>query len=446
MGRHGPDARNVARLRHSRVAVFAALALWEVLAPRRRAHRRPAPRWPSNLGMLVVDALLVRLLVPTAAVGAALYRRAAAASGLFNCLHLRLSVGALLGFLVARSRDLRAARRVSPRAGAVAAAPHAPRRSRHRRHHRRALPSVRDPDFARASRSRWCLRSAFRRSRCSCSRSCSTPPRCSTTPTCAMPAWLDRIVRLVVVTPDMHRVHHSIVRQRDRQQFRLQSAVVGSAVRDLSPRAGGRPRRHDHRHCRCSAIRKELRLDRMLTQPFRTIRRGEDATLQGTRVPNVRPGIGRHQQNALDLDRAASTRSNGSRGSWRSTMTATRRTSARMFEPRRLLNWPTHTAAQTGASMSQRKTRGRDRRGAAVHRQGVSRKPARRPRGLHLRRAGRRRHHASGVPQFRAHRSRGSTTRCTIPKQKDAADLSDRHRLRRLHPQVLPGRRNRART
>jgi len=25
----------------------------------------------------------------------------------------------------------------------------------------------------------------------------------------AMPVWLDRIVRLMVVTPDMHRVHHS---------------------------------------------------------------------------------------------------------------------------------------------------------------------------------------------------------------------------------------------
>ena len=28
----------------------------------------------------------------------------------------------------------------------------------------------------------------------------------------SMPAWLDRLVRLVLVTPDMHRVHHSIVR------------------------------------------------------------------------------------------------------------------------------------------------------------------------------------------------------------------------------------------
>ena len=35
---------------------------------------------------------------------------------------------------------------------------------------------------------------------------------------------------------------------RDQQQFRLQPAVVGSAVRHLPRPAGSRPRRHDHRH------------------------------------------------------------------------------------------------------------------------------------------------------------------------------------------------------
>ena len=49
------------------------MAAWEVLAPRRPLSVGRLPRWPSNLGIVVVDALLVRLLVPTAAVGAALY-------------------------------------------------------------------------------------------------------------------------------------------------------------------------------------------------------------------------------------------------------------------------------------------------------------------------------------------------------------------------------------
>ena len=38
-----------------------------------------------------------------------------------------------------------------------------------------------------------------------------------------------------------------------------------------------------------------------------------------------------------------------------------------------------------------------------VYRQGISRKPARRPRGLYLRRTGQGRHHASGVSQCGAH-------------------------------------------
>ncbi|HEY1473639.1 MAG TPA: sterol desaturase family protein [Pseudolabrys sp.] len=59
-------------------AVFAAMILWEWLAPRRRLTVGRAPRWPGNLGILAIDIIAVRLLVPTAAVGMALI---AAASG-----------------------------------------------------------------------------------------------------------------------------------------------------------------------------------------------------------------------------------------------------------------------------------------------------------------------------------------------------------------------------
>src|SRR5262249_59984727 len=60
-----------------RLACFAGvlllMALWEVLAPRRRPGVRRAPRWASNLGLVVLDTLVVRLLVPLGAVGAALF-------------------------------------------------------------------------------------------------------------------------------------------------------------------------------------------------------------------------------------------------------------------------------------------------------------------------------------------------------------------------------------
>jgi sterol desaturase/sphingolipid hydroxylase (fatty acid hydroxylase superfamily) len=68
-------------------AVFAAMALWEWLAPRRRLTVGRRPRWPGNLGILAVDLVAVRLLVPTAAVGVALIA-GARGWGLFNLLAL----------------------------------------------------------------------------------------------------------------------------------------------------------------------------------------------------------------------------------------------------------------------------------------------------------------------------------------------------------------------
>src|SRR5215204_4899067 len=52
--------------------VFAVLALWELRAPRRVQEIGRASRWPANLGVVIVDTLVLRLLFPTAAVGAAL--------------------------------------------------------------------------------------------------------------------------------------------------------------------------------------------------------------------------------------------------------------------------------------------------------------------------------------------------------------------------------------
>ncbi|HWM49257.1 MAG TPA: sterol desaturase family protein [Xanthobacteraceae bacterium] len=53
-------------------AVFAAMTLWELLAPRRRQAIRRLRRWPGNLGIVVIDSILVRLAFPMAAVGMAL--------------------------------------------------------------------------------------------------------------------------------------------------------------------------------------------------------------------------------------------------------------------------------------------------------------------------------------------------------------------------------------
>jgi sterol desaturase/sphingolipid hydroxylase (fatty acid hydroxylase superfamily) len=56
--------------------VFTAMAVWEVLAPRRALSVRRRRRWPGNLGVVALDTLLLRLLFPAAAVGGALLAEA----------------------------------------------------------------------------------------------------------------------------------------------------------------------------------------------------------------------------------------------------------------------------------------------------------------------------------------------------------------------------------
>jgi len=59
-------------------ATFAVVAAWEVLAPRRALTVAKSRRWSSNLGLVVLNALLLRVLFPLAAVGMAAF---AAANG-----------------------------------------------------------------------------------------------------------------------------------------------------------------------------------------------------------------------------------------------------------------------------------------------------------------------------------------------------------------------------
>jgi len=54
---------------------FLALALWEVGAPKRRLRASKSRRWLTNWGITVLDAAVVRLLFPIVAVGAAIDAR-----------------------------------------------------------------------------------------------------------------------------------------------------------------------------------------------------------------------------------------------------------------------------------------------------------------------------------------------------------------------------------
>src|SRR3974390_461424 len=80
-------------------AVFALMALWELVAPRRPWAVGRAARWPSNLGIVVLDAVAVRTPQPPAAGGD---RRPAEARGfgLFHWLGWRGWLATLVGFVI----------------------------------------------------------------------------------------------------------------------------------------------------------------------------------------------------------------------------------------------------------------------------------------------------------------------------------------------------------
>lgn len=81
------------------ISVFAAVALWELASPKRRLTVSKPGRWGNNLGIIVIDTLIARLLFPTAAVGVA---AAAGQSGwgLLHVLQVSFVPATIIGVLV----------------------------------------------------------------------------------------------------------------------------------------------------------------------------------------------------------------------------------------------------------------------------------------------------------------------------------------------------------
>jgi sterol desaturase/sphingolipid hydroxylase (fatty acid hydroxylase superfamily) len=65
------------------LGVFATMALWELAAPKRALTVSKSRRWTSNLGLVVLNTVLLRVLFPAAAVGMAAFA-AAHGWGVFN--------------------------------------------------------------------------------------------------------------------------------------------------------------------------------------------------------------------------------------------------------------------------------------------------------------------------------------------------------------------------
>jgi len=246
--------------------VLAALAGWEVFAPRRRREMPRAWRWPGNLGVVVIDTLLVRLLFPTAVVGLAVLGEERN-WGLFQVLEWPAWVTVPLAFL---AMDLA----IYLQHVMFHAVPALWRL--HRMHH-----ADQDIDVTTGIR--------FHPIEILLSFGIKLgvvaalgPPAVSVLifeialnatsmfnhSNIALPLWLDRLLRWIVVTPDMHRVHHSILVRETNSNFGFNlpwwDRLFGT-YRD-QPKAG-----HEAMTIGIEQFREpgEQRLDRMLTQPFR---------------------------------------------------------------------------------------------------------------------------------------------------------------------------------
>lgn len=197
--------------------ILLAMAIWEILAPRRILTQSKSTRWANNLGLTIFNTILVRLLLPTAAVGVALFA-GEKGWGLLNWLVLP---GWAAGLLAIAGLDLAiyTQHRVFHRVALLWRL--------HRMHHT-------DLDLDVTSGARFHPLEIL----------LSQVIKMGVVLLLGAPAWAvvafeiilngtamfnhanvrlnlraDRWLRLLVVTPDMHRIHHSVIGRETDSNF-----------------------------------------------------------------------------------------------------------------------------------------------------------------------------------------------------------------------------------
>ena len=81
------------------LSILVLMAVWEGLAPRRVDPNNRLLRWPSNLGIVVLNSLLIRVLFPAGVVGLA-YVEGQHGWGLFNMMSLPSVVTIIISVIV----------------------------------------------------------------------------------------------------------------------------------------------------------------------------------------------------------------------------------------------------------------------------------------------------------------------------------------------------------
>lgn len=197
--------------------VLMLMAIWEVLVPRRALTVRKGPRWASNLGLVVLNGLLARFLIPITAVAAAVV----AESRGWGLLHLVIWPGWLEFTVAMLALDLA----IYLQHVMFHSVPAFWRL--HMVHHA-------DLDFDVTTGLRFHTLEIILSAFIKLAAVVVIGPSAMAVvifevllnatsmfnhSNVRLPAPLDRVLRLIVVTPDMHRVHHSVIRRETNSNF-----------------------------------------------------------------------------------------------------------------------------------------------------------------------------------------------------------------------------------
>lgn len=205
------------------MSVFAAMAAWERRAPRRTLSVSKALRWTNNLALVVLNSVALRLVFPVAATGLAL-QASAHGWGLLQQVALPASFRILLGVIIL---DLA----IYFQHVLFHAVPVFWRL--HRVHHA-------DLDFDVTTGSRFHPFEIFLSMAIKCAVILAFgPPALAVLifevvlnaaamfnhANVRIPLAIERVVRWFIVTPDMHRVHHSIQPSETNSNFGFNLSV-----------------------------------------------------------------------------------------------------------------------------------------------------------------------------------------------------------------------------
>jgi sterol desaturase/sphingolipid hydroxylase (fatty acid hydroxylase superfamily) len=248
------------------LGVLVAMAVWELAAPRRRREIPRVIRWTNNLGLVVIDTLVLRLSFPILAVGLAVIAQDRG-WGLFNIIEVPGWVAVLVSIVVL---DLV----IYLQHVMFHAVPALWRL--HRMHHA-------DLEFDVTTGLRFhpveiLLSMGIKLAVVMA----LGPPAVAVLifevllnatamfnhSNVRLPTFVDRVLRLIVVTPDMHRVHHSILPEETNSNFGFNlpwwDRLLGTYK--AQPKAG-----HKGMSIGIEQFRtpRDLWLDRMLVQPIK---------------------------------------------------------------------------------------------------------------------------------------------------------------------------------